>query len=293
MDLDNFEFKPLTDGLGFDKTTENSEKKPSRAVPVETPTDETIIKKESFELAEQEFVKPNNTPVSRSLKKMLDSLPPSVDFTEDKDREVKLRGPMEPLQEIKTPVYRPTIETPVAPTAQNFDVTLDNSLSQAFPKEETKNKPFYHQMVTPQPQYKEIATSVASAIIDFTVVFSLTVVFVIALVLLTDVNFEAMILSSKYGFRTKMELLALGFGINLFYFMMSRGMFGSSLGEYAFDVQLGSAQERNHMMYPFQVLFRTFMITITGLVLIPLISLGFGKDMGYYFSGLKLYSRQY
>lgn len=293
MDLDNFEFKPLTDGLGFDKTTENSEKRKSRAVPVKSPEEDPVLKKESFELSEQEFVKPNNTPVSRSLKKMLDSLPPSVDFTEDKDREMKLRGPMEPTKEIKTPVYRPAMETPVARKQEDFDVTLDNSLSNAFPKEETKNKQFYHQMVTPQPQFKEIATSVASAIIDFTVVFSLSVVFVIALVLLTDVNFEAMVFSSKYGFRTQMELLLLAFGINLFYFMITRGLFGSSLGEYAFDVQLGSANERNHIMYPFQVLFRTFVISITGLILVPLISLGFGKDMGYYFSGLKLYSRQY
>ena len=79
----------------------------------------------------------------------------------------------------------------------------------------------------------------------------------------------------------------------LFYFMIARGMYGCTLGDWAFDVQLGSETERNHIMYPFQVLFRTFVIMITGIILIPVVSLGFGKDMAYYFSGLKLYSRQY
>ena len=29
MDIDNFEFRPLTDGLGFDKTTEESRRRPA------------------------------------------------------------------------------------------------------------------------------------------------------------------------------------------------------------------------------------------------------------------------
>ncbi len=290
MDLDNFEFKPLTEGLGFDKTTDNSEKK-TNSFPV-VKTAETALEKASFELPEQEFVAPNKTPVSRSLKKMLDSLPPSVDFTEDKDRELKLKGPDSPLPELKTPVYRPVPDAPIVTPQTNFDVTLDNSLSQAFPKEEVAKR-FYHQMVQPVAKFKEIPTSLASAFIDGLVVLSLAILFVVALVLATNVNFEAMLFSAQYGFKTKMELLALTVGVNLFYFMMTRGLFGSTLGEYAFDVQLGSEKDRSHLMYPFQVLFRTIVIMVSGFILVPLVSLGFGKDMAYYFSGLKLYSQQY
>ena len=115
--------------------------------------------------------KPNDAPVSRSLKKMLDSLPPSVDFKEDKDREQRLKGPLAPERLRETPVYRPTPDqAPQTAIKQNFDVTLDNSLSQAFPKEEVQKR-FYHQMVEPVPQYKEVPSSFASAIIDFLIVF--------------------------------------------------------------------------------------------------------------------------
>lgn len=292
MDSDNFEFRPLTKGLGFDKTTESSETK-SKAVPVRNPAEDVILQAQ-FEMPEKDFAKPNDTPVSRSLQKMLDSLPPSVDFTEDKKRETRLKGPDRPKPEVKTPIYRPVLETmpAAAATQENFDVTLNNSLSQAFPKADV-NKKFYHQMVTPIPQYKEIALSAASAIIDFAVILGLASLFVVSLVAFTKVDIVMLLTNSQLGTRTMLELGALYFGVTLFYFMMARGMFGSTLGDWAFDVQLGSEQERNHVMYPFQVLFRTFVIILTGVIIVPLVSFGFGKDIAYYFSGLKLYSRQY
>ncbi len=293
MDLENFEFRPLTQGLGFDKNTENSERK-SRAIPVADP-EKDVIKRTQFEMPESDFVKPNDTPVSRSLKKMLDSLPPSVDFKEDRKREDRLMGPSLPVKpEIKTPVYRPIMQPTTAPSMSNtqFDVTLNDSLSQAFPKADV-NKKFYHQMVTPIPQYKEVALSAASAIIDFAVILGLASLFVVSLVAFTKVDIILMLTNSQMSTRTMIELGALYLGVTLFYFMLARGLYGSTLGDWAFDVQLGSEKERNHMMYPFQVLFRTFIILVTGIILVPLASFGFGKDLAYYFSGLKLYSRQY
>ncbi len=293
MDLENFEFRPLTKGLGFDKTTENSERKQSRAIPVPKPK-EDVLKDTQFEMPEKEFVKPNDTPVSRSLKKMLDSLPPSVDFKEDKKREQRLVGPTMAKPEIKTPVYRPVFDevTPQIAKETNFDVTLNNSLSQAFPKADV-NKKFYHQMVTPVQQFQEIPMSAASAIIDFAVILGLASLFVVSLVALTQVDIIMMLTNSQLSVRTMIELGALYIGVALFYFMLARGLFGSTLGDWAFDVQLGTENERNHIMYPFQVLFRTFVIMATGVIIVPLVSFGFGKDIAYYFSGLKLFSRQY
>lgn len=291
MNLDDFDFKPLTTGLGFDKTTENSEKKSQNIVGPKAK--QSIELKTEFELPEQKFTPANNTPVSRSLKKMLDSLPPSVDFSNDSHRELKLKGPESPIPEVKTPIYRPVMDKPMAPIHQNqFDITLDNSLSQAFPKEEV-SKRFFHQMVTPVPQYKEVALSTASAIIDFAIILGLASLFIVSLVFITKVDIVMMLTNNQMSQRTLFEMGALFCGVALFYFMLSRGLFGSTLGDWAFDVQLGSEKDRSHLMYPFQVLFRTFVIMVTGVILVPLVSLGFGKDIAYYFSGLKLYSRQY
>ncbi len=289
MDLDNFEFRPLTDGLGFDKTTENSEKKITAKTP--TPEKTTVVDSATFNMPKKDFVSAvNPAPVSRSLKKMLDSLPPSVDFSQDKDRELTLKGPLAPVREVETPVYRPAVEPKVGGNA--FDVTLNNSLSQAFPKEEVSKK-FYHQTVTPIPQYKEVAVNFASGILDIVFIVCLASAFVVLLTYFSGVNLPSLLTHSRFAMRTLLELGALCAGVNLFYYMLSRGLLGSTVGEWAFDVQLGSREEQSTIMYPFQVLFRTFLIMVTGVIVVPLASLGFGKDLGYYFSGLKLYSRQY
>ena len=298
MELDNFEFRPLTKGLGFDKTTEeNQAKKKVAATPAGKISDDFPMKKQTFELADQDFVQSsaqtlnNDTPVSRSLKKMLDSLPPSVDFREDKEREKMLKGPEAPFRETPTPIYRPQLEPEVAKN-RDFDITLNNSLSKAFPKEEVSKK-FYHQMVTPIPKYKETPTSFASAIIDGLIILGLASLFVVSLIAITQVDIIRMLTSPQAGSRTFLEIGGLYLGVTLLYFMIARGLFGATLGDWAFDVQLGSEEERRHLMYPFQVIFRTFVILITGIFVIPLVSIGFGKDIAYYFSGLKLYCRQY
>lgn len=288
MDADNFEFRPLTKGLGFDKSTQKSEATPALRRPI---NQDLIREKTKFTMPEQDFELPNNTPVSRSLKKMLDSLPPSVDFQEDKQRELKVaRTQRSESTPFAPPAFEPEVKTPQ--TTQDFDITLNNSLSQAFPKEEV-SKRFYHQMVTPIPQYKEVTSSFASAMIDAMIVLGLASLFVVTLVAITQIDIIRMLTSQELSRRVLIELSLLYVGVTLFYFMLSRGLFGSTLGDWAFDVQLGSEQERRHLGYPLQVIFRTFMIMVTGIVILPILSLIFGKDLGYYFSGLKLYSRQY
>ncbi|MEM7647336.1 MAG: hypothetical protein AAF203_10535, partial [Pseudomonadota bacterium] len=280
----NFYFKPRTLVLGSQKTTEQ------KATPLKKEGRQTMQRTLKTPEAPKEIPAPNPEPVSRSLKKMLDSLPPSVDFAEDKQRELKLRGPVVPQEPFTAPLYQPTVGQPKAPT--DFDVTLDNSLSKAFPREEV-NKRFFHQLVTPIPQFKEASSSFASAIIDSLVVFGLASLFVVSLVWITQVDIVMMLTNSQLSGRTLVELGLLYAGVNLFYFMLARGLFGSTLGDWAFDVQLGSEEERHHIMYPLQVIFRTFVIMATGLFIVPLVSFAFGKDIAFYFSGLKLYTRQY
>ncbi|MCB0378001.1 MAG: RDD family protein [Bdellovibrionales bacterium] len=289
MDLENFEFRPITKGLGFDKTTQEPKKETrAAAAPTQAPRPLTSP-------ARQPLATPNNpTPVSRSLKKMLDSLPPSMDFKEDNQREKSFSPPV--IRPVKTPSMPLEPQMPMASVTTTvgpgFDITLDNSLSQAFPKAELEKR-FFHQTVTPQPQFKEVSASFASAILDGLIILGLSSLFVVALVAITKVDLISMVRNHHMGGKVAMELGLLYLGTTLLYFMLARGLWGSTLGDWAFDVQLGTEEERTHIMYPFQVLFRTFIIIATGIILIPLVSLGFGKDMAYNFSGLRLYCRQY
>ena len=338
----SFQFRPLSQGLGFHKTTRKTivekkknfqnkkiskpdlqnqtnfreenpgmgfiteHKKPSAERAKQSKTvhqpkvvdEKFVLEKTEFEIPNQDFETfrnfqapkpeiPNPTPVSRSLKKMLDSLPPSFDFREDKKREQNMTS--------QPSVYEKPNLTPEKNVRENlsvFDVTLDNSLSKAFPKEE-QAKHFYHQMVNPVPRYKEVSSNFASAIIDSFILLGLSSIFVVSLVAITKVDIITMLTTPKLLGHTLFELGVLYTGVTLLYFMLTRGLFGSTLGDWAFDVQLGSEKERNHILYPFQVIFRTLIIMITGIFIIPLVSMSLGKDIAYYFSGLKLYIRQY
>jgi len=304
MDFEDFKFQPMTQGLGFDKQTEPApgHKKSSR-----TPKTLDII---SMELeAETQELEPSKdkeyAPVSRSLKKMLDSLPPSMDFIDDSERVNGLQAPIAPVPSVapppslnleKQPMVPPSSEAkqgeaPSLPS-KGFDVSLNNSIESAFPKVEFQ-KSFYHQKVTPKLKFKEVPTSFTSAIIDGGVCLGLTLALVTLVVALTSVDVNTMLASQVATLQTLLDIAILFLGSTAVYYTVSRSLFGSTLGDWAFDVQLGTRKQRRHLMYPLQVLFRCCLIMATGFLLIPLISLGFRKDIAHTFSGLRLYMRQY
>lgn len=302
MALEDFDFKPMTSGLGFDKQAE--EVKHSI---IETTIDRSKVEPRPVIDEESDF--PNPTTVSRSLQKMLENLPPSVDFTDDNARAdnfmppkpqapvVRARaatsyGIQEPAPQSPPPPVQPPSFRPKHSHGPQYDVTLNNSISNAFPKVEFQ-KSFFHQTVTPQPQYKEVPASFTSAIIDGLITLGITSLFTVSLVVIFQIDLVKLMASQKMVMRTALDILYLYFGIVLIYFMAARGLWGSTLGDWAFDIQLGSEKQRRHVMYPYQVLFRTFIILATGIILIPLVSMGFGKDMAEKFSGLKLYLRQF
>ena len=61
----------------------------------------------------------------------------------------------------------------------------------------------------------------------------------VSLVAITKVDIIAMLTSSRLLGHTLFELGILYTGVTLLYFMLARGLFGSTLGDWAFDVQLG------------------------------------------------------
>jgi len=74
------------------------------------------------------------------------------------------------------------------------------------------------------------------------------------------------------------------------YMITTRFFIGSSIGEAACDIRLGKPQERISSMYFLRVVVRATLIMATGIVVLPLLSLVFGKDIAGSLSGLKLFS---
>jgi hypothetical protein len=74
------------------------------------------------------------------------------------------------------------------------------------------------------------------------------------------------------------------------YMITTRFFLGSSIGEAACDIRLGNPQERLSTWYFIRVVLRATIVVVTGVVLLPLLSLIFGRDIPGAVSGLKLFS---
>ncbi len=78
--------------------------------------------------------------------------------------------------------------------------------------------------------------------------------------------------------------------IQFCYLVVLRTFSGATFGEKVFDVRLGIFQERYLLSYPFRVIYRTFIIYLCGIVLLPILSWVFKRDLAGEISGLKITS---
>jgi hypothetical protein len=74
------------------------------------------------------------------------------------------------------------------------------------------------------------------------------------------------------------------------YMVTTRFFIGSSLGEAACDLRLGRPQDRMSSRYFLKVIARATLIIATGIFILPLLSLIFGRDLAGSLSGVKLFS---
>ncbi|RYG58242.1 hypothetical protein EON80_27370, partial [bacterium] len=75
------------------------------------------------------------------------------------------------------------------------------------------------------------------------------------------------------------------------YMLTARSFFGASLGEWAFDLQVGTDDQQRSAVYPLQVAWRTLLMTFTGFIVLPLLSLVFNRDLAQPLTGLALIRR--
>lgn len=74
------------------------------------------------------------------------------------------------------------------------------------------------------------------------------------------------------------------------YLIVSRILFGYSLGEWSCDLRLGQPTERVKRDYPVKVILRASLVLASGLVVIPTLSLITGRDIAGGLTGLKIVS---
>jgi len=296
--FDEFEFKPLTNGLGFHKKTVSLKDglknsgvlddelhgvPPSvpQSLLDETPAASAPAKRHSFEDVFSALEK-------KSAKKMASAL--ELDFTEPLPREPKkeameieipLPTPMPTPQPVQSPFPQP--EAYKSPALKR--TAAQSQLSSVGTRRGAADSPRRNLMPT--------SVSLASALLDLIIVFALSLVFLMALVSVTKVDLSIVIRNLSHDVMTRLSLGVLFLSVMQMYVVVSRAYFGRTLGEWTFDVQLGRDEDQAKLFYPFKVVLRSLLNVITGIVGLPLLSLVLGYDLAGRLSGLQLYRQRF
>ncbi len=78
--------------------------------------------------------------------------------------------------------------------------------------------------------------------------------------------------------------------LSFIYMIMLRSVLGFSLGEWACSLRMGTTLERISKYYPFRVVLRTVLLFATGIIVLPILSLCFGRDLAGSICGVRLNS---
>lgn len=296
LDLfDEFEFKPLTEGLGFHKKADQIKSQmnasrlgdtaSSRVIPERPPMSPSMM-------PENNPAKTAVTPASDSMAKLMANLPPmktsSLDFVE----------PISPTtKRIATELSRPMAKaaTP-APTVSGFrqsefQARLEESFAKAFPQTSVRKTKINNvTAATHGTALSPIAGSISGAIVDALTVVGMSILCLVILLSITQANLFGLLNNAQTDKITQMNLALLFLSTLQLYMLVSRSFFGMTLGEWAFDAQLGTANDQSKPLYPLRVALRTLIATATGFVL-PLISIIARRDILRPLTGLQLFGR--
>lgn len=293
--FDEFQFKPLTEGLGFNKKTKPLTEMVKSAglaedhlqtLPSQPPEPEKIRSKpigfdDVIKSLEKAPFKPSIT--DKTFLDVTEPLPRARASEPVKAMEVEMPRPIQspfPSPDVLRKPYTPT--KPIEPAKVPIERV-------------TREKVGTRRGAADSPRIMALvptAVSFSAMALDTIMVVALNLIFLVMLVSVTKVDLGHMIRGAQTEALTRFSLIFLLLSIVQMYVIVSRAFFGRTLGEWTFDIQLGTEAEQKTAMYPVLVVFRAFVTLATGMIVLPIFSLAMDSDLAGEWTGIKLYKQQ-
>lgn len=301
--FDEFEFKPLTDGLGFHKKAVSLKEglKKTGVLEDELQTVPASVPKGLLEDSPASSKKHTFEDVLSALEKTPLARSSDLEFTETLPREAKVKAKSNAMDvEVpSTPSKKKPVQSPF-PVKEAFKAPIPGT--PAVPAD-VKKTPAQEDLAavgtrrgaadSPVSKVLQPATmSIPSAFLDFVIVMALSLVFLVALLTVTKVDLNVVLRNLSRDQMTQIALGIMFVAVMQMYVVIARSFFGSTLGEWTFDLQVGADEEQQKESYPLRVAFRSLLTTITGLILLPFISAILRRDIAGSLSGAKLYRQR-
>ncbi len=277
--LDEFEFKPLTEGLGFhDKEKDYDELSDSFRGVESVGENLTQNGNPSFTLSNRDFV----TEVSTSQPRAAVSSLPGFQSQKYKSHRMStaehLRSPLSENKEQEDSSRDQHGEKYEEP-----HLSMDLKGVQIRGEEEEQKKERIY--------LEEAVPHIGAMFFDFFAILAMVCGCFFILLTVTGVELYSVIQSAQVDLGTRVSLFLLVISISLFYTTVLRSVLNSTLGEWTFDLQLGSGKEFESALYPLRSLWRQFVLIATGGVFISLCSWILRRDVAYWLTGLRLYKK--
>lgn len=253
--FDDFEMKPLTEGLGFHR----------KAIQL------------------NDAAKKAGQPPQRSSLADL-SLDASLDY--------KKEYPAESIPMQKT--YHSEPELPLPPRARDSEkIPAMEPRWQQPVNSDFMSKTQRGAADSPRVQgWQKTPVSLSSSILDGVVVFAVSLLFLASLLAVTNVDFSLVYRNLLNDVMTQICFAVLYIAVLEIYVVLSRSFCGKTLGEWTFDCQMGSDDQIQSSFYPLLIVWRSLVILLTGVVVIPLLSFIVRVDLASYLTGLQLYKKR-
>ncbi len=250
--FDEFEFKPLTEGLGFHRkeTKLESVATDTSSAPVKKSLlNETLFKNKSMDLMQEEDVN-FKQPLPRRSTKVEQ---PKVNATSVAVEEILKNLQQTPVKNTAT-ISRPTSTT----TASAQDKNLTNK----------KTTPTTQKAVG----YSMDTISFSAFLLDALLILAFGLLCMILMLSITKVDLLAnWARPDKQGF-IYLSTFSVFTGVAFIYYIVNRAFMGYTPGEWAYDQRLGTPEDMNSLWYIPKCLARWVVIFATGVVIVPMVS---------------------
>ena len=211
-------------------------------------------------------------------------------------KNINLKPKSEP-QVLKTPLPR---NESISSTPNPSTRSVIDELVRNFKK---PNETFIEEVNHPKviinptkPQVDEAANPLpwmmSPFFVDAMLVIALVLSCLLITLLVTNADLLVLIMQNPSDFEFWLTFPAIAIGMTFTYMVLTRIFLGSSLGEMVFDFQLGTMEQRQSIKYGLQVIFRTLIVLFSGLIILPILSILFRKDLIGNICGLRLFKRK-
>lgn len=315
--FEDFEFKPLTEGLGFHK---KAPAKTAQALPPLEPKNELKSSLQSKLGSSLENIHTNSLKFETPIFESPTAQAPKASKAAATEAKVELPELFPTSNIFSTPLPRtekdvPKKETPAAAAIPKFNPRIGRPLSNpAINDQKIQDSGILAVLegrapaaattvaqetlkpnkidTTVEVKFIETAPSALSLFLDFTVIAGLSILFMLGLVVATGLDLMPILNNAASDGGTQMGVALLIYSVSQLYLILVRSFYGQTLGEWSMDVQLGMQKEQEQVSYALKLIGRTLLLAVTGFIILPIASMIMKQDLTGRIVNLKLYRKQ-